>query len=610
MEPRREHDHERQHEHDHEHKHKRERQHDSPSSPGPSRRAFLAGAGVATAATVGAAAATTLGWTPAFRISPAEAATATPPPNFPAGIPIYQQAYTNWSNAIAIDNVWTCQPTSANDVVTLANWAHASNYRLRAKGMSHGWSPTLLPPGNAGAGYVLLDTTKYLTQTNISNGTLTAQTGVTMDTLTTELAAAGYGFAAIPAPGDLTLGGVLAINAHGSAIPANGETKHAGWTYGSMSNLILSLTAVVWDPASNQYTLKTFQRTDPDIRPFLAHLGRAFVTEVTMQLAANYNLRCQSWFDVPASTLFAPPASAGSSSFASYVTGAGRLEVIWFPFTGNPWLKVWSLAPSKPLFSSKVTSPYNYSFTYGITSSEQSFFNEVVQGDTSGTPAFEEAAISLVGSGLIATGTWDIWGQSQNTLLYVKPDTARIVEAGFAILTSRANIQRVVSDFYAQYVSVLSSFQANGQFPMNGPIEIRVTGLDQPSDVNVSGAQQPILSSVRPRPDNPAWDVAVWLDMGTLPVTPGYSQFYAQMESWIWSHYTGSYATVRPEWSKAWACTSTSPWTNPGILASTIPAAVSAGQASNDGWPAAISILNRYDPGKVFSSPFLDTLFG
>jgi len=143
---------------------------------------------------------------------------------------------------------------------------------------------------------------------------------------------------------------------------------------------------------------------------------------------------------------------------------------------------------------------------------------------------------------------------------------------------------------------------------MNGPVEIRVTGLDHPGDAVVAGAQSPILSSVRPRPDQPGWDVAVWLDMGTLPVTPGFSQFYADMEAWIWSHYTGSYATVRPEWSKAWACTSAAPWTNTAVLGQTIPAAVNAGQAAGDGWAAAVSILRSYDPNSVFSNPFLDTL--
>ena len=573
-------------------------------TPHPSRRAFLA-----TAAAAGA-----LAWVPVFRVTPASAqVTAAPPSNFPASITVYQQAYQNWAGMIVIDNVWTCAPASAADVVTLANWAHSNGYRLRPKGMSHNWSPILLPAGNTGAGYVLVDTTAHLTAVSVAAGappTVTAQAGVTMDALTAALAGAGYGLCAIPAPGDITIGGALAINAHGSAIPGAGETPLSGQTYGSLSNLILSLTAVVWSSAQGQYVLKTFQRDDPDIRGFLAHLGRAFVTQVTLQVAASQQLRCQSWVNISAADLFAPPASAGANSLASYADGAGRVEAIWFPFTDTPWLKVWSIAPSRPALSIAVSSPYNYSFTNSVTTAENEFFDQVATGDTAGTPAFEGTAMALVDTGLVFTGTWDIWSQWQNVLLYVKPTTVRIVEAGFAVVTARANIQRVVSDFYAQYTSRLNYYAGQGKYPMNGPIEIRVTGLDQPADALVPGAQSPILSSVRPRPDQPGWDTAVWLDMGTLPVTAGFSQFYADMESWIWSHYTGSYATVRPEWSKAWGCTGSGPWTSAALLGSTIPAAVSAGQASGDGWSAAISILTGYDPGAVFSSPFLDTLLG
>ena len=569
----------------------------------PSRRAFLGGAVAAGAA-----------WVPLFRVSAASAqATTAPPPNFPSSIAVYQQAYQNWAGMIVIDDVWTCAPASAGDVVTLANWAHANRYRLRAKGMSHGWSPIVLPAGNTGAGYVLVDTTKSLTSVSVTAGTpatVTAQAGVTMDALTAALAAAGHGLCAIPAPGDITLGGALAINAHGSAIPAAGETPLSGQTYGSLSNLVLSLTVVVWSAAQGQYVLKTFQRADPDIRAFLAHLGRAFVTQVTLQIAASQNLRCQSRVDILAADLFAPPATAGPNSLASYVNGAGRVEAIWFPFTTTPWLKVWSVAPAKPALSIAVTSPYNYTFTNSVTNAENTFFDEVATGDTAGTPAFEGTAMALVDTGLVFTGTWDIWSQWQNVLLYVKPTTVRIVEAGFAVITSRANIQRVVSDFYTQYTSRLAYYAGLGEYPMNGPVEIRVTGLDHPAEAQVTGAQSPILSSVRPRPDETAWDVAVWLDMGTLPVTAGFSRFYADMESWIWSHYAGSYATVRPEWSKAWACTSSAPWANAAILGATIPAAVSAGQASGDGWSTAVSLLTAYDPNGVFSNPFLDTLLG
>src|SRR6202034_1172892 len=175
----------------------------------PSRRAFMAGA----------AAGRGPGWGAGFRGSPARAqATTSPPPNFPSSISIYQQAYQNWAGMIVIDGVWTCAPASANDVVTLANWAYANGYRLRAKGMSHNWLPILLPSGSTRAGYVLLDTTQDLTSVSMSRAspaTATVGTGVTMNTLTSAIAAAGYGFCAIPAPGDITVGGAPPINAHG-----------------------------------------------------------------------------------------------------------------------------------------------------------------------------------------------------------------------------------------------------------------------------------------------------------------------------------------------------------------------------------------------------------
>jgi FAD/FMN-containing dehydrogenase len=572
-----------------------------------SRRGLLAAAG---AGALGAA----IGWVPAFQISAASAAVTLPtPPSFPSGISLYQQAYQNWSEEITIEAAWTCAPQTPAEVVTIANWAKANGYRVRAKGMGHNWSPILVPSGANVDKIILVDTTKHLTAVSINSSgspkTVTAQAGIIMDSLLVQLESAGLGFAATPAPGNITLGGVLAINAHGSAIPATGESRPGGMSYGSFSNLIRSLTAVVWDSAANAYVLKTFQRTDPAIKAFLSHLGRAFVTEVTLQVGTNQRLRCTSRYDIQVTDVFAAPASAGSSSFASLVNSCGRIEVIWFPFTTVPWIKQWYVKPSKPLLSKQVDAPYNYTFANFVDQSTSDFISQVVSGNVSGTPTFENGQMAIVGSGLITTGTWDIWGWSKNTLLYVQPTTLRIVEAGYAVVTSRANIQRVVSEFYTKYVSTINAFQANGDYPMNGPIEIRVTGLDQPGEVDgISGAVTPQLSSVRPRPDHPEWDVCVWLDMGTIPGTPKVNQFYAQMEQWIWSNYTGSYATVRPEWSKAWAVTSGGAWTDSTILSSTIKNALNAGQPSNDNFDTARATLNSYDPSRVFSNTFLDTL--
>ncbi|WP_424530944.1 cholesterol oxidase substrate-binding domain-containing protein [Sphaerisporangium viridialbum] len=570
---------------------------------GLTRRALLGGA-------AGAAALSAFQWTPAARLTPASGATLAAPPDYPAGISLYQQTYENWSGEIEIDGVWTSAPASAAEVVTLANWARANGWKVRPRGMSHNWSPLVIPAGAPG-NTLLVDTTQHLTAVTVNAGSpasVTAQTGVTMEALLTTLEGAGYGLTATPAPGDLSLGGVLAIDGHGTAVPKTGETLTPGHTFGSVSNLVTQLKAVVWDPGTSQYAVRSFQRSDPAIGALLVNLGRTFVTEVTLRVGANKRLRCQSFYHINVNTMFAPPASAGSDSFASYVNSSGRVEAIWFPFTTVPWLKVWSVAPSKPLLSRQVNSPYNYSFSDFLSKDASDLLSQIVAGNAALTPAFENTQMGVVGSGLILTGTWDIWGWSKNLMLYVRPTTLRVTANGYAILTNRSDIQRVVSEFYAYYQGAITAYANQGRYPMNGPLEIRVTGLDNPADSQVAGAVSPQLSALRSRPDHADWNVAVWLDILTVPGTPYSQQFYRETEQWILSNYTGSYAAVRPEWSKGWAYSGTAAWADATIRDTTVPNAYRAGQPSGDNWDTAVATLNTLDPHQVFSNSFLATL--
>ena len=563
-----------------------------------SRRGFLAGTGAVAA---GAA----FAWTPVFRVDRASAATAAPP-GFPAGIPLYQQAWRNWAGELAVDSIWTATPASPADVVTIANWAHANGWRVRAKGKGHGWSPLVVPPG-AAADVLLVDTTANLTGISVDAAAMrvTAGAGASMDALLARMEQAGLGFTATPAPGDLTVGGVLAIDAHGTAVPARGETRPAGHTYGSLSNAIVRLTAVVWNGSA--YALRTFERTDPAIEPLLAHLGRTFVTEVTLQAGANQRLRCRSWVNVPATEMFAAPGSGGRT-LASYLDSAGRVEAIWFPFTANPWLKVWSVSPLKPLFSRQVSQPYNYSFSDNIPPEAATLIGQLISGNGGLTPTFSQIQYAAVAAGLVATLTWDIWGWSKNTQLYVRPTTLRVTANGYAVLCRRSDVQRVVHEFVGFYTSRLNAAAAAGRYPMNSPVEIRVTGLDQPGDTGIAGARTPVLSAVRPRPDHPEWDVAVWFDALTIPGTPGAATFYRELEQWVLGNYTGSYAAVRPEWSKGWAYTDSAAWADPGVLGSTVPDAYRAGQPASSGWDAAKAGLTALDPHRVFGNAFLDGL--
>ncbi|WP_394837918.1 FAD-binding protein [Pendulispora rubella] len=573
-----------------------------------SRRSFLATA-------AGASAMGMMNWAegiPLLRIPVASAAsTLAAPSRFPSFIRLYQQAYQNWSEQITVERVWTCAPANAREVVALVNWAHQSGYRLRPKGMSHNWSPVLLPNGADVSKTILVDTTRLASVRVDARGqvkSVTAGAGTLMARVLEELEARGLGFAAIPAPGDITVGGLLAIGAHGTAIPARGETPTPGQTYGSLSNLILSITAVVWDASRSEYVLRTFQRNDPDIRAFLVHLGRAFVTEVTLQVGTNARLRCQSWYDIPARVVFAPPASAGPHSLAALTEKAGRVEAIWFPFTTVPWIKVWSLAPEKPWLARHVRKPYNYGFANSISQEQSECIEKINAGAAFLTPLLANLFTGAAGAGLIASGTWDLWGWSKDVLLYAKATTLRVAALGLAIVTSRENLQRVVSEVYAEYTRAICAYQLKGQFPMSAPLEIRITGLDQARDVQVAGAQSPLLSVARPRPDHPEWDTCVWINMLTIPKMPHANEFYAEMERWMWTNFSGSYASVRPEWSKGWAHTDTGAWTNQAVLSSAIPDTFRAGQARGDDWDTALTILDGYDPHRIFANPFLDSL--
>jgi FAD/FMN-containing dehydrogenase len=311
---------------------------------------------------------------------------------------------------------------------------------------------------------------------------------------------------------------------------------------------------------------------------------------------------------VSARTLFAPPESAGAQSFASFVESCGRVETIWFPFTDAPWLKQWSVAARRPAGSRETNSPYNYPFSDELPEAASELVKLLLSGANRATPLYTAIAAETVTAGLAATDSADLWGWAKNTQLYVRPSTLRVTANGYAVATRRENIQEVVSTVYAYLSSTLADYQAQGRFPVNGPWEVRVTGLDDAADCLVPGARQPILSAVRPRPDRAGYDTAVWLDVLTLPGTPDAAEFYAGFERFLRAEFDGPDAALRPEWSKGWAYGADGAWTDQNFLHVAIPAAVQAGQAAGDGWAAALAVFERLDPHRVYGNAFLDGL--
>ena len=134
--------------------------------------------------------------------------------------------------------MWTCAPKNYTEAVKACNWAAQYSYKLRPKGVMHGWSLLTVDANeSANMKILFLDTTKFLHDICFKNDStlgprVCVGAGYTMHELMTFLEqtpgggthAPGWSFTNIPAPGHITVGGVLAINAHGTSIPC--ATEH------------------------------------------------------------------------------------------------------------------------------------------------------------------------------------------------------------------------------------------------------------------------------------------------------------------------------------------------------------------------------------------------
>ncbi|WP_305095105.1 cholesterol oxidase substrate-binding domain-containing protein [Prescottella sp. R16] len=557
------------------------------------------------------------GWTPAVALpapgsaGSSQASTLPVPPAFPDDVPLVQQGYVNWAGDIRFDAVWTATARTPDDVVRIANWALDHGYRVRAKGTMHGWSPLTVVPGENVERTVLVDTMTHLNAVTVHPGavpaTVTAAGGASLEAILTALQDHGLGWANSPAIGDLSIAGVLAIGAHGATYPAAGETVVPGQSFGSLSNLVTALTAVVWDADAARYGLREFTRADPEITALLTHLGRSFVTSVTLQAGTNTRLRCRSIMDVPWQELFAPPGAPGRT-YESFAEQTGRVEAIWFPFTDKPWLKTWTPTPVRPSESREVFGPYNYFFTDRLPEPLTDLLGQVASGIGAATPAFGIGQLAAVQAGLALTDTDDLWGWSKDVLFYLRHTTMRVTAGGGVVVTARKNIARVIHEFTTWHNERMTELAARGEYPINGPFEVRMCGVDDPAEVLVDSAGPPNLSPVRPRPDRPEWDTCIWMNVVTLPGTPGASAYFRDMERWMARNYSGDYATFRSEWSKGWAFTGDGGYRDPEWLTETLPAAYTTGIPAAGGWTAATESLDAHDPHRIFANSFHDRL--
>lgn len=547
-----------------------------------------------------------------------------PPPGFPPGIATQCATFENWSLAIDVADMCYAEVQSAQDIVDIANWAKGADYIVRAVGHRHNWAPLVIPKHTApDQKIILVDTSKLNSMTfnpDPDHPTATFGTGVTIDDSTLFLqnqnngnpsGAPGFTFQNFTAPGSLSLGGVLAIGGHGTGVPfsKNGTPVPEPSLNGCMSNLVTSFKAVVTMPGSDDYTLQEFTRDQADSAAFLVHLGRAFLTEVTLRVIPNYYLQVVNRYPQAADLFQAPTPTPSSDSISSMLDNYGRIEVIWFPFTDEPWVKTWELMDTK--IEPQVTGPYNYPLINDIPVSASNAIKFMLQRvpGPSITPPFAKSNLFIT-QNVAAPASVVMNGVSRDLLLYVKDTTLRITAFAYALQVKRSQVQQVANQFYEHYTAKLNDYASQGKYPVNGPTEIRVTTMDYTDDLGVTNASRTALSVCRSiDPSDQDLDTVFWIDILTLPGTAHMDTFFNEMQTWMVSQWgQAGNNIIRPEWSKGWAYDAfVGAWSDQTFLTQTIPGEYN--QPANDPvFTWAKQTLAKYDKHRIYTNALLDVL--
>ena len=182
-----------------------------------------------------------------------------------------------------------------------------------------------------------------------------------------------------------------------------------------------------------------------------------------------------------------------------------------------------------------------------------------------------------------------------------------------AVEMKRKDVQWAVNLFAQKFQDMIASYSDQNKFPINSPLEIRITGLDDPTNVPTGGrsvAYTPFLSSltVDKTSKKNGWDVGVWFDILTIPGTEHSNEFYFEFETWLLQTFNGNRAKVRPEWSKGWAYTDQGPWMNEDFLTH-VRNTFTEDRDTGDTWNWEVETLKKYDRKNLFTSPFVEMLF-
>ena len=196
--------------------------------------------------------------------------------------------------------------------------------------------------------------------------------------------APGWSWPDFPGVPDVTLGGMLAIGAHGAGVRQRADQADL---YGTVSNLILSFRAIVSDGSA--YVIREYRRDEPEAAALLVHLGAACLLSVTMRVVPNCfvgrRVEYPNW-----QVAYGPTAQAGSMQ--ALVEEHGRVQALWFPFTETPVVQHFTEEPY--VEGPRVTEPLTVRLSPDLPAVFTGLFTESLSHLPWLTPLVERAVLA------------------------------------------------------------------------------------------------------------------------------------------------------------------------------------------------------------------------
>ncbi len=327
--------------------------------------------------------------------------------------------------------------------------------------------------------------------------------------------------------------------------------------------------------------------------PQLRHLGHPAGR-------ANTRLRCQSIMDIPWQEMFAPRDHR--PDVRAVRRGVGRVEAIWFRSptavaqdlvadAGEAAGVTRGLRPLQLLLHRQPPEPLT------------DLLGQVAGGIQAATPAFGVGQLAAVQAGLALTDTDDLGLVQGRAVLSAAHHDAGHRRGG----GGRHRSARTSSGSSTSSRPGTTAGCARGAGEVPGQRALRgadVQGRRRCEGWSGRSAGPPNLSAVRPRPDHPEWDTCIWMNVVTLPGTPGAAEYFARNGTLDGAALFGRLRDVPVRVGEGLGLHRSGGYRDDEWLGQTLPAAYTTGIPASGNFAAARASLNAHDPHRVFANSF------